>query len=576
MSSTDLILLHAPSVYDFRKKPAIYGPISDVVPSSQIFEMYPIGFMSLQGYLQKNGFSVRIINVALRMFASRRFKVDRLIRSLNPSAFGIDLHWLVHAQGSLELARIVKKYHPETPIIFGGLSASYYHEELIQYAQVDFVIRGDSAEEPLRQLLTAIKMNHALKDLPNLTWKENGEVRVNDHSHVTTDIDGLVFDYRTMMSASAKHRDLLGHLPFKGWLNYPIVAALCCRGCVNNCVVCGGSASAFRDSFARSSTVFRSPNVLAEDFGRISRYFTAPIILLGDIRQAGSDYARSFLSRLKELKVNNHIAFELFSPPPEDFLTMLSEAAPNFNIQISPESHDKNIRKTFGKNYDNESLERTIRQALDLGCKRVDIFFMIGLPYQTEESVRQTVVYCGNLMEKYAGGKVHPYISPLAPFLDPGSRAFEDPDRYGYRLFHRSLEDHRLALLAPSWKYTLNYETEWMSRHEIVSVTYEAAAELDRLKLKYGLLRRRESKKIERRIEWERKMIGEIDAVLSAGGGGEPEKVLEKRIRQFGFVGPSTICKKDEMMWPAKFLRFRVLRIIQGLITEMLQSINLR
>ena len=27
-----------------------------------------------------------------------------------------------------------------------------------------------------------------------------------------------------------------------------------------------------------------------------------------------------------------------------------------------------------------------------------------------------------------------PFISPLAPFLDPGSRAFEEPERYGYRL----------------------------------------------------------------------------------------------------------------------------------------------
>ena len=576
MSSTDLILLHAPSVYDFRKKPAVYGPISDVVPSSQIFEMYPIGFMSLQGHLQKHGFSVRIINVALKMLASRRFNVDRLIRSLNPSAFGIDLHWLVHAQGSLELARIVKKYHPETPIIFGGLSASYYHEELIQYPQVDFVIRGDSAEEPLRQLLTSIKMNNPPKDLPNLTWKKNGEIRINDHSHVTTDIDGLIFDYRTMMSSSVKHRDLLGHLPFKGWLNYPIVAALCCRGCVNDCLLCGGSASAFRAICARSSTVFRSPVVLAEDIGRISRYFTAPIILLGDIRQAGSGYTRSLFSRLKELKVNNHIAFELFSPPPRDFLTMLSDAIPNFNIQISPESHDENIRKTFGKNYDNESLERTIKHALDLGCKRVDVFFMIGLPYQAVESVRETVSYCGDLMAKYGGGKVHPYISPLAPFLDPGSKAFEDPDKYGYKLIHRSLEDHRQALLAPSWKYTLNYETEWMSRHEIVSSTYEAAAELNRLKLKYGILKRREAKKIERRIEQERKMIDEIDSVFPAGGSGEPEKELRRRMRNYNFVGNSTICKKDEMMWPAKFFRFRVFRIIQGIIADRLRSINIR
>jgi hypothetical protein len=37
----DLVLLHAPSVYDFRKNSLLAGPISDVVPSSPVFEMYP-------------------------------------------------------------------------------------------------------------------------------------------------------------------------------------------------------------------------------------------------------------------------------------------------------------------------------------------------------------------------------------------------------------------------------------------------------------------------------------------------------------------------------------------------------
>ena len=46
MSQPDLILLHPPSAYDFRRKTMLYGPISDVIPSSPIFEMYPIGFTS--------------------------------------------------------------------------------------------------------------------------------------------------------------------------------------------------------------------------------------------------------------------------------------------------------------------------------------------------------------------------------------------------------------------------------------------------------------------------------------------------------------------------------------------------
>jgi len=240
MSKTDLILLHPPSVYDFREKSIMYGPVSDVVPSTQIFEMYPIGFMTLREHLQRQGYSVRIINVALRMLRNRRFSVEKLIKSLNPMAFGIDLHWLVHAQGSLELARIVKKYHPETPVIFGGLTSSYYHKELILYPQVDYVIRGDSAEKPLHQLLASVKEKRSLADVSNLTWQKDGQVRINELTHLPADLNGIPFDYRTIMRSSARHLDLLGHLPFSGWLNYPIVAALNCRGCVHNCLICGG------------------------------------------------------------------------------------------------------------------------------------------------------------------------------------------------------------------------------------------------------------------------------------------------------------------------------------------------
>ncbi|MCJ7642162.1 MAG: hypothetical protein MUO29_09755, partial [Desulfobacterales bacterium] len=93
MAPTDLILLHPPSVYDFRKLPGIHGPISDVVPSTPIFEMYPIGFVSLSEYLERHGLEVRIINVALKMLKDEAFDVEKLIRKQKPVAFGIDLHW---------------------------------------------------------------------------------------------------------------------------------------------------------------------------------------------------------------------------------------------------------------------------------------------------------------------------------------------------------------------------------------------------------------------------------------------------------------------------------------------------
>ena len=446
MPNPDLVLMHAPSVYDFRKKDILFGPVSDVVPSTQIFEMYPIGFLTMLAYLEGHGYSVRIVNVALRMLQNQRFDVEKLIRSLNPSAFGLDLHWMVHAQGSLEVARLIKKHHPETPIIFGGLSSSYYHEELIRYPQLDYVIRGDSAEEPLRQLIGAIKGKGSLRDVPNFTWKDDGGVAVNELSHVPADINGLTFDYRKIMKSSARHLDILGHLPFLAWLNYPIVAGLSCRGCIHNCVTCGGSAAAYRNICNRRAPAYRSPKLLAKDLGLVSRYIKAPAITLGDLLQAGTQHAEAFLDGIAAEGIDNHIALEFFVPPPREFLEKVARAIPNFDIQISPESHDEAVRSAFGKRYDNESLERFIQDTLELGCRRVDLFFMIGLPRQTPESVGETVRYCDILLEKFGRdnpGRIRPFISPLAPFLDPGSRAFENPRRYGYRLFYRSLEEHR-------------------------------------------------------------------------------------------------------------------------------------
>ncbi|HWJ04856.1 MAG TPA: hypothetical protein VNS57_03575, partial [Steroidobacteraceae bacterium] len=66
---------------------------------------------------------------------------------------------------------------------------------------------------------------------------------------------------------------------------------------------------------------------------------------------------------------------------------------------------------------------------------------MIGLPGQTRESVAGTVDYIERLFQ-LTDPRLSCFISPMGPFLDPGSRSFEEPERDGYRLFARTLEEH--------------------------------------------------------------------------------------------------------------------------------------
>lgn len=192
MAAPDLILLHPPSVMDFRKRTLLLGPVSDLIPSTPVFEMYPIGFTTIASHLESNGYSVRIINIATRMLASKKFEPERFIRSVDAGVFGIDLHWMPHVQGALELAKIVKRQHPDRPIVFGGFSSTYYHEELLaKHPEVDFVLRGDSTEEPMQKLMDALSSGKALDGIPNLTWRNGSKIIINPLSHVPEDLDDV-------------------------------------------------------------------------------------------------------------------------------------------------------------------------------------------------------------------------------------------------------------------------------------------------------------------------------------------------------------------------------------------------
>jgi B12-binding domain/radical SAM domain protein len=359
----------------------------------------------------------------------------------------------------------------------------------------------------------------------------------------------------------------LGYLPFSDWEKYPITAVFTCRGCTYHCRTCGGSFEAYQKFCHRRKPAYRDPELIASDINQISKYFKGPIFVIGDIFQPGKKYAQEFLDLLKKQKVDNHLVLEFFDIPHHESLKSIASSIPHFNFQLSPESHDQKIRSHFGRPYENQRMEEFIRSALELGCQRLDLFFMIGLPYQNYQSVLDTVEYCDHLLERFGKEKrLHPYIAPLAPFVDPGSCVFENPEKFGYKLFYRSLEEHRRALLSPSWKQMLNYETVWMTRDEIVQSTYQGALRLNEIKYKRGLTSLKKFKEIERGIREAIRVMDEIDNMVSmsdhkmiANGGGCPKGLkLNDPKKQTDMLKTSTLCDKNELKWPVRFFKFNV------------------
>ncbi len=563
----DVVFLHPPSLFDFRSRAILLGPISDVIPSTPIFEMYPIGFLSLSDHLERAGFSTRIINLAAKMLASSRYDPERTIRKLRPKAFAVDLHWLPHVQGSLAIGELIKKYHPDIPVIYGGYSATYFADELIRMPFVDYVVKGDSTERPLVLLMQAIDGNGALNKVPNLTYKDdNGQVVSNEISHVPTNIDDVATDYTIPIKKSLRFFDIKAYLPFRSWAKYPISAVFPFRGCRYNCATCGGSRFACKQVLNRPVLAVRSAEKVSQELARLAKTFNAPAMIIGDIMQNGKQYAYQILDEIKRIRFRNELVFEFFTPPSADIISRVRASAPRYNVEMSPESHDESVRRAFGRPFSNEQLEKSIQTCIEQDCGRIDLFFMIGLPKQNYQSVMETIDYCEYLLSTYGHNKtLHPFIAPLAPFIDPGSAVWEQPEAHGYRLFARTLREHReLMDSAITWKQFLNYETDWMSRDEIVDSTYEAALRLNNLKQKYDLISQKNVAMVEQNARTSREQLKRIEALIATGQQGSAAwRRLEDDLKT---MVTDTICYKEEINWPTSFYRFNVAGIISQLL----------
>lgn len=565
----DVVFLHAPSVYDFRKKPIFYGPVSDVIPSSPVFEMYPVGFMTISAHLEAAGFRTRIVNIAVQMLASDRFDAERRIRTLKADVYAIDLHWMPHAHGALELAKIVKKYHPDAKVEIGGLTASYFHEELINRPEVDLVMRGDTTEVPTVTLMQALSKGGDLSEVPNLVWKDaGGRIHDNGLTYSLESLDDIIFDYGTMIKSTLRNMDIKGALPWYGWDKLPLTSVFTVRGCSINCAECGGSNYANKKVVCRKAPAYRSPEKLAEDMDMVQSYLDTPIFIVGDLRQHSMEYADRFLKASRERGIDNHVVIELFNGAGRDYFDKIDRTfGGGWSIEFSPDSYDEEVRFALGKGYTNDAIEKTVEAAFASDCFRFDMFFMNGLPFQTRESALSSVKASGKLWD-IAGkdSKLFIYNAPFAPFVDPGSRAFEEPEKWGYRFFARTLEEHRARLDSPSWKHVLSYETNLMSRDVIAQTSYDAAEVLAREEFGAGRISEEDLRGRLERTRIARSLMDRVDEILKIEDTVEREAKLWEIKDEGRALMDSTVCNKNDLSWDAGSIWRNSFRVVKGML----------
>jgi B12-binding domain/radical SAM domain protein len=518
MRTPHLVLLHPPGVYDFRQEAILCGPLADFASSPLALERVALSHAGLAGQLGRSGLRVETMNLARCMLEAPTFDVETALAAVEPLAFVISFHWLAQVQGVLAIALLIKTFHPDTPVVLAGQAADYFHRELIAYPQVDYVVRGPAIAAPLTVLVNVLSSGRLPTTVAGLTWRAtNGDVIENPP---LLDTDERSCD----ASLAADVQGWTGCLPLARLDGAVRPVPLTGQGCTQNCVVCNNSLYARRRLYGCSTPHYRPPEqVVGELYGNRHRGHTA-VYLVGDVSQAAPDYLSRFLRGARGFP--DLVSFDVFQPIPRRLLSDIITALPYCALEMLMYSPLPEIRQAAGRYYSNAAIEQTISDALALGYARVRLYFVIGLPHQSASAACDAVEYADELLTRFEGDRrLQPLVTPLVPFLEPGSLAFEDSDRLGVRRCCGTVEEHRRARLAPSWKHALNYHTTHMTRDDLARVTYEITAAMARVRGKHNLLSGQQVAEVEQTVSLTRRLMDDIDNLVREE---DPERIQDR------------------------------------------------
>lgn len=516
----DVILIHPPAIYDFRKKPLFSGALGSSVESIQFIKV-AIGIISIADYLDRHGYKVIVDNIADRMVSDKNFNVEDHIKNSQALVYAIGLHWHHHAQGAIEIARLYKKLHPDCPVILGGITSTYFHKEIMEkYKFIDAVVRGEG-EKPMLEFVKVIKNHGSLAEVPNLTYRiENtGEIRVNPLIPANVSLDE--FEFTRFDLLEPKTSIFAPGIEPRGNL-------VVCRGCIHSCVTCGGSAYSYKNYFGMNCPAFRSPSKIIEDIRKLNKQGIKFIGLYQDPRMGGEIYWKELMARLRQEKFNiERLSIDIFFPVDEEFAREISTIGIKVILYICPDTGSDCVRDLQGRRYSTEELLNSVKI-----CHRyhipIQFFFSVGLAGETKETIKDTWKLWDMVssMDKIAissgsfgrgienripiGG---PIVGPI--ILEPGALAYDFPEKYGYKLLYNNLEEYIEALSMPSWHQWLNHETEQLDKNSFMELILESVEYSIEEREKYGVYDQSQADILHFQLRMDMMAVEEVNHIMS-------------------------------------------------------------
>jgi len=291
-----------------------------------------------------------------------------------------------------------------------GCLTCYVNAESVNFSIIDFVVVGEG-EQTLTELIE--KGNEEAHSVQGIVYRDaNGEICFTGYRSKAIDLDTLPFPaYEKLAGYPDVYKLLIFNYP-----KSPNSSCISSRGCPYSCSYC--DRSVFRRSFR-----YNSADYMYEHLRYLKKRFNIRHIIFYDDqftfnRQRIEDFTRMLLDRPLGMTFNcvvraEHIDLEL--------LRRL-KASGCWMISLGIETGDEDLLAQHRRNVNLNLLAEKIRLIKKVGIRTKGLL-MIGLPGETEDSIKKTMKYVFSLPIDDIN------LAKFTPF--PGAPVYENIHKLG-------------------------------------------------------------------------------------------------------------------------------------------------
>ncbi|HAT50783.1 MAG: cobalamin-dependent protein [Nitrospirae bacterium] len=375
--------------------------------------MPPLGLLYLAAVLEQGGVTVDVWDFQA---ASLDWDgIEKTIAAHGYPFFGITGTTPVINSG-YRIAGLIKKYHPQAQVIFGGVHVTALPEEALGRTECDMVIRGEG-EKALLQLV----QGRPLHQIEGLSFRHEGQMVHNQPNGTMENLDEI--------PPPAFHKlDLSRYKPAAGaYKRLPAINMTSTRGCPAHCTFCNSANIPLRRRSAEK--------IFAEMAVLVNTYKIREIQFYDDTFTVFP----SNIKKLCQLIIDNRLdvtwsCFARADYVSLDLLKVMKKAGCHqimYGIESASEEILANIRKNCSREKSLQALAMTRAVGIDSRCT-----FMLGNPGETIETIEATIRLAIQLNPDLA------VFNITMPF--PGTQMFQWARENGY-LRHENWDDYDLG-----------------------------------------------------------------------------------------------------------------------------------